>query len=232
MASSFPFASRGYDFQEYVACKNWIGGEWQSAHSGETQPVQNPRHERTLGTVAWSGAADVDAAVAAASAALPGWKATPLKERCQVLYRVKLLMEERLDELAWLLSHENGKTIAQARGSVLKGIECVEFGTSLPNLAQGEQLDVSRGINCEVSMPTGSLCSERNAIGSAIASDAGYRRSTPSQAAQAARHRRTEAWRSGSPCRRRAPHCQTGSRPRGSSGYRPSSALRRRRRSD
>lgn len=156
--SKFDFPTRGYEFTPYVACQNWIGGEWVPAQSGETVSVDNPRHNKSMGTVAWSGGPDVAQAVAAAKAALPGWKATPLKERAQVLYRVKQIMEANLDELSWLLSHENGKTIEQARGSVLKGIECVEYGCSLPNLGQGEQLDVSRGINCEVTHEAVGVC--------------------------------------------------------------------------
>jgi len=156
--TAFPFSARSYEFQSYVDCKNWIGGEWVDSHSGKTEEVANPRHGKAIGNVAWSDQADVKAAVEAAKAALPGWKATPLKERAQVLYRVKKLMEEHVDELSWLLSHENGKTIAQARGSVLKGIECVEFGASLPNIAQGEQLDVSRGIGCEVTHEPVGVC--------------------------------------------------------------------------
>ena len=158
MKTDFPFGQRSYEFQQYVDCKNWIGGSWVNAASGKTIDVQNPRHERTMGQVAWSDTPDVEAAVASAKAALPGWKATPLKERVQVLFRVKQIMEANLDELSWLLSHENGKTIAQARGSVLKGIECVEYGTSISNLAQGEQLDVSRGINCEVTHEPVGVC--------------------------------------------------------------------------
>ncbi len=152
------FNSRSYEFQPYVDAKNWIGGEWADAASGKTHPVMNPRHEKAMGNVVWSDAADVDRAVAAATAAFSGWKATPFKERAQVLYRVKNIMTERLDELAWLLSHENGKTITQAKGDVNKGIECVEFGCSLPNLGQGEQLDVSRGINCAVTHEPVGVC--------------------------------------------------------------------------
>jgi len=147
--TAFAFAARSYSFQSYVPCRNWIGGEWVDAVSGDSRPVSNPRHEQSLGDVAWSDSADVDNAVAAAAAAFPAWKATPVKERVQVMYRLKQLMERDLDELSWLLSHENGKTIAQAYGSVRKGIECVEFGCSLPNMMAGEQQDVSRGINCE-----------------------------------------------------------------------------------
>ena len=154
----FPFAGRSYDFEPYVPCRNWINGQWVDAASGKTEPVVNPRHGQSMGDVAWSDQADVQAAVAAAKAALPGWRATPLKERVQILYNVKQIMEDNLDELCWLLSHENGKTIEQARGSVLKGIECVEFGTSIQNMAQGEQLDVSRGINCEVTHEPVGVC--------------------------------------------------------------------------
>ena len=55
-----------------------------------------------------------------------------------------------LEELTWLVSHENGKTYAESKAEVLKAIECVEFGCSLPNLAAGEQLDVSRGVNVKL----------------------------------------------------------------------------------
>ena len=97
-------------------------------------------------------------AVEAASKAFPGWKATPMKERAQVLYRFKTLMERDLEELTYLLSHENGKVYAQARGSVLKGIECVEMGCSLPNMVGGGQMDVSRGISCQVSYEPLGVC--------------------------------------------------------------------------
>ncbi len=156
--SSFEFSARSYEFTTYVDCKNWIGGEWVDAQSGETKPVDCPRHGKAMGNVAWSATSDVDAAVAAAAAAFPGWKATPLKERAQVFYRAKKIMEDKLEELSWLLSHENGKTIAQARGEVLKAIECMEFGCSLPNVAQGDQLDVSRGINCATTHEPVGVC--------------------------------------------------------------------------
>ena len=116
--ADFTFSGRSYDFLTYVDCKNWIDGAWVDAKSGKTIDVDNPRHGKTMGQVVWSDRADVDEAVAAAKAALPGWRTTPLKERVQVLFRMKQLMEENIDELSWLLSHENGKTIAQARGSV------------------------------------------------------------------------------------------------------------------
>ena len=152
------FTTRGYEFTPYVACKNWIDGKWTDAASGKTRAVMNPRHNKEMGQMAWSDESDTHRAIAAAEKAFPAWQAMPMKERAQVLYRVKQIMESKLDELAWLLSHENGKSIPQAKGEVLKGIECVEYGCSLPNIAQGEQLDVSRGINCSVTHEPLGVC--------------------------------------------------------------------------
>lgn len=143
------FGARSNDFTPYITCRNWIGGRWAESASGQKQPVMNPRHGRPMGEVVLSDARDVGLAVAAAKAAFPAWKNVPMKERAQVLYRLKQLMERDLEELAWLVSHENGKTFDEAKGSVLKGIECVEFGTSLPNLVAAGQIDVSRGVNCQ-----------------------------------------------------------------------------------
>ena len=151
-SKSYPptFEGRSYDYLPYVDCKNWIGGQWVDAQSGDTLGISNPRHGKDLGTCPDSGTADIAAAVEAAKAAFPVWHGTPLKERVQVLYRMKQLMEANLEELTWLLSHENGKTYAEAKASVLKGIECLEMGISLPNMVAGGQLDVSRGVNCEI----------------------------------------------------------------------------------
>jgi len=152
------FTARSYDFLPYVDCPNWIDGEFVPAESGNTLEVTNPRHGKVMGRVADSAGPDVARAVAAAGRAFPAWRETPYKERVQVLFRLKRLMEAATDELSWLVSHENGKTFEEGKASVLKGIECVEFGCSLPNLAQGQQLDVSRGINCEVAYEPIGVC--------------------------------------------------------------------------
>lgn len=144
------FPATSYAFTPYVEAKNWIGGEWVASKSGATIPVENPRHAKVLGNVAMSGPADLEAAVAVAEKAFQTWKATPIKERGEVFYRLKYLMQRDIEELSWLVSHENGKTFAEAKAEVEKGIECVEFGASLPNIASGEQLDVSRGVNCRI----------------------------------------------------------------------------------
>lgn len=145
-----PFPARSYDFVEYVPALNWIGGRFVEASTGQSMPVSNPRHGRAMSRVVLSGAADVDAAVRAAVPAQLAWRRVPMKERAEVMYRLKQLMTRDVEELAWLVSHENGKTYAESVASVQKGIECVEFGASLPNLAAGETLDVSRGVNCRM----------------------------------------------------------------------------------
>lgn len=152
------FTARSYAFAPYIDARNWIGGRWTDPQAGRWLPIDNPRHGKAMGQVALSESADVDAAVAAAKAAFPGWRATPLKDRAQVMFRLKNLLEMHMEELCWLLSHENGKTLAEAKGDIEKGIECIEFGCALPNLAQGEQLDVSRGVHCEVTHEPLGVC--------------------------------------------------------------------------
>lgn len=144
------FSADSYAFQATAPAQNWIGGEWQDAASGETLDVLNPRYGRAMSQVPLSGIEDVERAVQAASAAFESWREWPMRERAQVLYRLRGLMEAEREALAWLISHENGKVYAQALAEVDKAIECVEFGCSLPNMAAGAQLDVSRGVSCQL----------------------------------------------------------------------------------
>ncbi len=151
MSTALPkFTARTYDFTEYVPVRNWIGGAWSEAAGGGWLDIENPRHGKAMGRMTMSGAREVAAAVEAGQKAFPAWKATPMRERAQVLYRLKALMERDLEELCWLVSHENGKTYAEGKGDVEKGIECVELAASLHMMGAGEQLDVSRGVNCRV----------------------------------------------------------------------------------
>jgi malonate-semialdehyde dehydrogenase (acetylating)/methylmalonate-semialdehyde dehydrogenase len=144
------FGAKSYAFTEYVNIKNWIGGNWREGASGNWLDIENPRHGKAMGKMTLSTAKDVESAVEAGKKAFPAWRGTPMRERAQVLYRLKALMERDLDELCWLVSHENGKTYAEGKGDVEKGIECVEFAASLHMMADGGQLDVSRGVNCRV----------------------------------------------------------------------------------
>ncbi len=144
------FEARSYDLTRWVDARNFIGGDWVDPSGSESLPILNPRHGEPMGNVGMSTAADVDAAVKAATTAVKDWREWPMRERAHVMYRARELMVRDVEELSWLVSHENGKIYSEAKAEVEKGIECVEFGCSLPNLAAGSQLEVSRGVSCEV----------------------------------------------------------------------------------
>lgn len=144
------FSGHSYDFTAYVDAKNWIGGQWVDAQNSEMMEVINPRHGRSMGRAVMSGAKDVAAAVAAAKKALPEWRERPIRERGEVMYNLRQLMYTHIEELTWLISHENGKTYSESKAEVLKAIECAEYGCSLPNIAAAPQLEVSRGVECRI----------------------------------------------------------------------------------
>lgn len=112
--------------------------------------VRNPATGAWLASVPAADAAAVDRAVQAAAAAWPAWAATPLKERVQVLFRYRTLLEAHRTELAALVTAEHGKIQPEAEAEVDKAIELCEFAVSLPQIATGEVLEVSRGIECRV----------------------------------------------------------------------------------
>ncbi|MBC7812123.1 MAG: aldehyde dehydrogenase family protein [Burkholderiales bacterium] len=103
--------------------KNYIGGEWVAARSGETFDTFNPATEELIASVAKSGAADVDAAVKAAQAAYKKWRLTPAPRRGEILFRVAQALQDRKEELARLMTQEMGKVITEARGDVQEAID-------------------------------------------------------------------------------------------------------------
>ncbi len=129
---------------------NFIAGRWVPSAATQLDDVPNPATGELLARVPLSTAADVEAAVQAAAAAFPAWAATPVVERARLLFRYKALLEEHFEELARLVTLENGKPLADARGEVRRGIEVVEFACGAPTLLMGETLpEVARGIDCE-----------------------------------------------------------------------------------
>jgi malonate-semialdehyde dehydrogenase (acetylating) / methylmalonate-semialdehyde dehydrogenase len=131
--------------------KNYVRGSWVEAEAAERIDVTNPATGEVLAEVALSGTPDVDAAVRAAREAFPGWRATPPLERARACFELKYLLEERKDELALLVTRDNGKALKDAAGEVRRGIECVEVATGIPSLMQGANLeDVSRGIDSDM----------------------------------------------------------------------------------
>lgn len=120
--------------------KNWIGGVWVDAATSVTEPVVNPATEETLAHVPLSTQEDVDKAARAAKEAFQSWSRTPVPKRARVLFKYQQLLVEHWEELAQLITKENGKSYSEAYGEVLRGIECVEFAAGAPNLMMGKQL--------------------------------------------------------------------------------------------
>ena len=131
--------------------KNYIGGRWVGADGVEMLDVTNPANGEILGQVPLGGPSPVDEAVRAAREAFPGWRSTPPVQRARACFDLKYKLEEAKDELALLVTHDNGKAIKDASGEVRRGIECVEVATGIPSLMQGSTLeDVSRGIDSDM----------------------------------------------------------------------------------
>ena len=133
---------------KYNAVKNYINGEFVDASTSKSLDVFSPVDGQHLSTVPLSAVTDLDAAVAAAKKAFPIWSRTPIKERVQVFFRYRTLLEKHLVELAELCSEENGKIYSESVAEIEKCIELTEFAVSLPQLVTGEVLEVSRGVEC------------------------------------------------------------------------------------
>ena len=133
-----------------------IGGEF-SAGSGQVDEVFDPATGQVIATVAHSTSVDVDAAVRAAAAAFPAWADTPVPDRVEVMFRYKTVLEAHAEELAALVVAENGKTMAEARGEVRRGIEVVALACGAPTLLLGGAIDqIASGIDEEmVRFPVG-----------------------------------------------------------------------------
>src|SRR5919109_1778204 len=144
---------------KYPEVRNWVGGSFVTAPR-PLLDVYDPSSGTVISRVPLSAADEVDAAVRCAKAAFPAWSAMPIKERVQVFFRYKALLEKNIDELAALITEENGKIDSEARAEVLKSAELCEFATSLPQITAGEVLEVSRGVECRVErFPVGVVAS-------------------------------------------------------------------------
>lgn len=145
---------------KYPPIQNFINGEFISAATNRHLPVISPVNGQLLSEVPLSGAAELEKAVTAATAAFHGWSKTPIKERVQVFFRYKTLLEKHMHELAALCSEENGKTHGESVAEIEKCIELTEFATSLPQLVTGEILEVSKGVECRTEhVPLGVVAS-------------------------------------------------------------------------
>jgi malonate-semialdehyde dehydrogenase (acetylating)/methylmalonate-semialdehyde dehydrogenase len=128
--------------------RNFIGGRWVAPTSDAGLELTNPATGEPLGRSPEGSAVEVDAAVQAAQAAFPAWRTTPAVDRVQFLFKLKAILEDHLDELAALITTENGKTLGESKGELRRGIENVEVACGIPVLMQGYSMeDVAPGID-------------------------------------------------------------------------------------
>jgi malonate-semialdehyde dehydrogenase (acetylating) / methylmalonate-semialdehyde dehydrogenase len=120
--------------------KNYIGGEWIEATSEKQEPVYNPATGEVIAYVPISGEKDVERAVSVAFEKFQTWKEVPVPKRARILFKYQQLLVDHWDELAKLITIENGKNFTEAYGEVQRGIENVEFAAGAPSLMMGEQL--------------------------------------------------------------------------------------------
>ena len=127
---------------------NFINGQWVESSAREWIDVVNPATGETISKTPLSDAAEVARAVDAAAAAFPDWRRTPPEDRIQPLFKLKHILEERLDEISRIITQENGKTFAEAKAEMRRAIENVEVACGIPLMMQGYNLeDVARGID-------------------------------------------------------------------------------------
>ena len=145
---------------KYLPVQNYINGKFVNADSQRKLDVTSPVDGNHLSTVPMSTAKDLDAAITSAKAAFTTWSKFPIKERVQVFFRYKYLLEKNLKELSELVQEENGKTYNEAVAEIEKSIELTEFACSLPQLVTGEILEVSKGVECRTEhVPLGVVAS-------------------------------------------------------------------------
>ena len=127
---------------------NYFGGTWHKSAATEFVNVNNPATGEVVARTPISSKVDVDAAVQSAAEAFPAWRRTPAGERIQYLFKLKVLLEDHIDELARIITLENGKTFAEAKAELRRGIENVEVACGIPTMMQGYNLeDITPGVD-------------------------------------------------------------------------------------
>jgi malonate-semialdehyde dehydrogenase (acetylating)/methylmalonate-semialdehyde dehydrogenase len=127
--------------QNFETLQNYVGGKWIASQAAEFVDVHNPALGTVIAKTPLSTRADLDTAVQAAAKAFPDWRDTPVVVRARALFRFAHLLEQHFEELARMVTTEHGKTIDESRGSVRRGIECVEVACGAPSLMMGYGLE-------------------------------------------------------------------------------------------
>ena len=116
---------------------HWIGGRIVPGESGRSGPVYNPATGEQTGEVDFASAEEVDSAVTAAKEAFPEWRAWSLSRRQELMFTIRQLVHDRLDDVARILTSEHGKVLSDARGEVQRGLEVIEYACGIPTLLKG-----------------------------------------------------------------------------------------------
>jgi malonate-semialdehyde dehydrogenase (acetylating)/methylmalonate-semialdehyde dehydrogenase len=131
--------------------QNYVGGKWTASQASDFVNVHNPALGAVIAKAPLSTRADLDAAVQAAEKAFPAWRDTPVVQRARAMFRFVALLEQHFEDLARTVTTEHGKTIDEARGSVRRGIECVEVACGAPSLSMGYGLEqIAGGVDSHV----------------------------------------------------------------------------------
>ncbi|MCC7079859.1 MAG: CoA-acylating methylmalonate-semialdehyde dehydrogenase [Burkholderiales bacterium] len=137
----------------------WIGGKAVAASGTRTGDITNPATGAVIRKAPMANKADIDAAVRAAAQAFEQWRDTPPLRRARVLTRFRELLEANRDQFARLITQEHGKILADAAGSLQRGIEVVEFASGVPHLLKGEHAeDVGRAVDCHSMLQPLGVC--------------------------------------------------------------------------
>jgi malonate-semialdehyde dehydrogenase (acetylating) / methylmalonate-semialdehyde dehydrogenase len=143
-----PAAASARDGDDVARVTHWIGGQRVAGTSGRQGDVYDPATGQVARHVDFASTEDVDAAVAAAKAAFPAWRATSLAKRAELMFAIRELLHERREEVARILTAEHGKVLSDAMGEVTRGLEVIEFACGIPHLLKGDMSEqVSTGID-------------------------------------------------------------------------------------
>src|ERR1700751_2469482 len=127
---------------------NYINGRWTDSRASEWRDVVNPATGEVLASVPLADAAEVNSAIDAATTAFREWRRNPPEDRIQPLFKLKMLLEEHIDDIARIITQENGKTFTEAKAEMRRAVENVEVACGIPMMMQGYNLeDVARGID-------------------------------------------------------------------------------------
>jgi malonate-semialdehyde dehydrogenase (acetylating)/methylmalonate-semialdehyde dehydrogenase len=140
--------------------KNLIGGTLRASAATSFIDVKNPATQEVVGRVPHSPSEEVQAAIDAAQAAFPAWRKVPIQQRQRIMLKYQSLIRDNTDALAYWITLENGKTLADAKGDIFRGLEVVETCCNMADKMMGETLgEIGSNIDCiSYRQPLGSMC--------------------------------------------------------------------------